>query len=140
MQQLDNHLQHFKNFTQDVNSLPEETSLFINVDVIASKLKANANLTLANVEIATQSHCTLFDFWFQIFFTFLLYCKSCGQEIVVSHINFKNTIQLELQTQVFMISMSDSMLNSGPFSHAHNPCFAVQQSVDVKRGQGVSFR
>lgn len=55
MQQLDNHLQHFKNFTQDVNSLPEETSLFINVDVIASKLKANANLPLPNAGIAPQS-------------------------------------------------------------------------------------
>lgn len=38
-----------------------------------------------------------------------------------------------------MISVSDSMLNSRPFSHAHNPCFAVQQSVDVKRGQELAL-
>lgn len=55
MQLLDNYLNYIKNFTQNVNTLSGESSVFTTVRVLASKLKASSILTQSNGKIAFQS-------------------------------------------------------------------------------------
>lgn len=47
--------QCIKNITQDLNTETVETSLFVNVDVLLLMIKANANLMLRLVKMASQA-------------------------------------------------------------------------------------